>query len=115
MQGLYVFFRLREAIVAVNDLLLRAEATVRLGCTWRRERRRSEMPNLEDFSSSNVGVQWGVFGGHTYLETSTHAFSIFFYISHGVFMFDLLLLFRCFPEVGRGVSALFSVIFISWR
>jgi hypothetical protein len=30
-------------------------------------------------------------------------------------MFDLLLLFRCFPEVGRGRFALFSVIFISWR
>jgi hypothetical protein len=38
--------------------------------------------------------------GHTFLETSTHAFSIF---SNGfsVFMFDLLL-FQCFPEVGRG-------------
>jgi hypothetical protein len=32
-------------------------------------------------------------------------------------MFYLLLLFRCFPEVWRGVavSALFSVIFILWR
>ena len=30
-----------------------------------------------------------------------------------LFMFDLLLLFRCFPEVA--VSALFSVIFIFWR
>jgi hypothetical protein len=43
------------------------------------------------------------------------SFSIFFYNSTGVFMFDLLLLFRCFPEVGRGRFALFSVIFISWR
>jgi hypothetical protein len=37
-----------------------------------------------------------------------------------VFRFDLLLLFRCFPEVGRGrfcggALALFSVIFIFWR
>jgi hypothetical protein len=30
-------------------------------------------------------------------------------------MFDLLLLFRCFPEVGRGRFGLFSVIFIYWR
>jgi hypothetical protein len=45
------------------------------------------MPNLED---------------PTFLETSTHAFPIFSCIFNGFFMFDLLLLFRCFPEVWRG-------------
>jgi hypothetical protein len=49
----------------------------------RRSTSRQEMPNLEE-------------------RTSTRAFSILSYISNGVFMFDLLLLFRCFPEVGRG-------------
>jgi hypothetical protein len=37
-----------------------------------------------------------------FLETSTHAFPILSCIFNGLFMFDLLLLFRCFPEVWRG-------------
>jgi hypothetical protein len=36
---------------------------------------------------------------YTFLETSTPAFPIFSYIFNGFFMFDLLLLFRCFLEV----------------
>jgi hypothetical protein len=41
---------------------------------------------------------------------------IFSCISSGVSMFDMLLLFQCYPEVGRGaVLALHSVISIPWR
>jgi hypothetical protein len=50
---------------------------------------------------------------HTFLETSTHAFPIFSCVSNGVFMFDPLLLFRCFPEVGRFGPYLCH--FHSWR
>jgi hypothetical protein len=39
---------------------------------------------------------------YTFLETSTPAFPIFSCIFNGFFMFDLLLLFRCFLEVWRG-------------
>ena len=49
---------------------------------------------------------------------------IFSCISSGVSMFDMLLLFQCYPEVGLNghtrrwgvaVLALLSVIFIPWR
>jgi hypothetical protein len=53
-----------------------------------------------------VGALTGVWAGW-FLETSTHAFPIFSCIFNGVFMFDLLPLFRCFPEVWRGRFGLF--------
>jgi hypothetical protein len=55
--------------------------------------------------------------GHTFLETSTHAFPIFSCIFNGDFMFGLLPLFRCFPEVWRGRFGLFlchSLCFWRW-
>ena len=68
--------------------------------------------------SPNVAVRGCVCGGHTgtFPETSlviTCAFYIFSSFSNGVSMFDLLLLFQCYPEMGCGRFWPFSLSFSS--
>jgi hypothetical protein len=69
-----------------------------------------------EFRGSLVAVQGGAWGGHTFLETSTHAFPIFSCIFNGFFMFDLLLLFRFMLPGGVAWPfwLFFSVIFYFW-